>query len=102
MAPAVKRVIGIELCAEAVEDARANAALNGLSNVEFHASRAEHAIREVLDGLTRAELRNVVAVVDPPRQGLHNDVLKALRGCEPLRRKDSFTSIESPSIYEFS
>ncbi|KAL1521797.1 hypothetical protein AB1Y20_021450 [Prymnesium parvum] len=86
MAPAVKRVIGIELCEEAVHDARANADLNQLANVEFHAARAEHAIKRVLEGLTSSELANLVAIVDPPRQGLHHDVLKTLRACAHLRR----------------
>eukprot|EP00324_Dicrateria_rotunda_P010596 CAMPEP_0206173764 /NCGR_PEP_ID=MMETSP1474-20131121/49976_1 /ASSEMBLY_ACC=CAM_ASM_001110 /TAXON_ID=97495 /ORGANISM="Imantonia sp., Strain RCC918" /LENGTH=44 /DNA_ID= /DNA_START= /DNA_END= /DNA_ORIENTATION= len=43
MASAVKRVIGIEICAEAVTDAKANAALNGISNASFIASKAEEA-----------------------------------------------------------
>jgi len=86
MAPSVKRVIGIEMCAEAVDDARANAALNGLTNVEFHASKAEHAMRRVLESLSPKDRANLVAIVDPPRNGLHADVLKTLRGCEQLRR----------------
>ena len=86
MARSVKRVIGIEMCEEAVEDARANAAINGLGNTMFHASKAELAIRQVLAELSPAELRSVVAIVDPPRNGLHADVLKCLRACLPLRR----------------
>ena len=43
-------------------------------------------IRRVLDGLTEQEQANLVAIVDPPRQGLHGDVIKMLRACAPLRR----------------
>ena len=39
MAPAVKKVVGVELCASAIEDAKRNAASNGILNAEFHASK---------------------------------------------------------------
>ena len=41
MSPRVHRVVGIELIEQAVEDARHNAALNGVRNCEFHAGKAE-------------------------------------------------------------
>jgi len=86
LASAVKRVVGIEVCAAAVEDARVNASLNGISNASFIADKAEFALRSVLSSLTASEKEALVAIVDPPRAGLHADVLKALRGCLPLRR----------------
>lgn len=84
-----RRVIGIELVAEAVEAARRNAALNGVENASFRVGKAE----DVLPGLL-AELAaapgwapgELCAVVDPPRPGLHPQVLAALRGCAPLGR----------------
>ena len=86
MATAVRRVIGIELSDAAVADARANAALNEIGNATFLASKAEAAIKRVLTGLTAEDRQHLVAIVDPPRAGLHNDVVKALRACEPLAR----------------
>jgi len=63
-----------------------------LTLVEYHSysllsrpRQAEDATRQVLRDLTVEEKRSLVAVVDPPRAGLHNDVVKALRACLPLR-----------------
>jgi len=85
MARSVKRVIGIESNAQAVADAAANAARNGITNAEFICAKAEQATRQVLERLTPSELDSLVAIVDPPRAGLHPDVVKALRRCAPLR-----------------
>ena len=74
----VRRVVGIELCKPAVEDARANARRNGVANCHFIASKAEDATKRVLQGLTEEERASLVAIVDPPRAGLHADVVKAL------------------------
>ena len=82
----VRRVVGIELCKPAVDDARANARRNGVANCHFIASKAEDATKRVLQGLTEEERASLVAIVDPPRAGLHADVVKALRSCTPLRR----------------
>lgn len=68
MAPYAERVLGVELQADAVENARANADLNGIDNAEF----VEGDVREILDDEElRAELTDVdLVVVDPPRTGL--------------------------------
>ena len=76
-ASSVRRVIGIEICAPAVEDARANAERNGVANTTFIAAKAEVATRKLLDGLSPEERDSLVAIVDPPRAGLHPEVLKA-------------------------
>ena len=86
MAAAVRKVYGIEMCVAAVEDAKRNAQRNGITNACFVAGRAEDKITSVLRGLTREEKEHVVAIVDPPRAGLHDSVLKALRACQPLKR----------------
>nr|XP_031526159.1 tRNA (uracil-5-)-methyltransferase homolog A isoform X1 [Vicugna pacos] len=67
LARKVKRVVGIELCQEAVEDARVNALDNELSNVEFHCGRAEDLVPTLVSRLASQQL---VAVLDPPRAGL--------------------------------
>uniref|UniRef100_A0A672ZMG0 tRNA (uracil(54)-C(5))-methyltransferase n=1 Tax=Sphaeramia orbicularis TaxID=375764 RepID=A0A672ZMG0_9TELE len=79
----VKKVIGIELCQEAVEDAKVNAKLNGLSNVEFHCGKAEDVFPNILNALVSP---NVTAIVDPPRAGLHSKVILAIRRAEHLKR----------------
>ncbi len=61
------QVVGIELCEPAVADARINATLNGITNAHFIASPAE----AVLYGCTSSIEGKAVAVVDPPRAGLH-------------------------------
>lgn len=83
-----RKLIGIELVPEAVESARQNAALNGISNAEFHAGKAEDVLPAILSDEVNAmgDDTEVCAVVDPPRPGLHKDVLQALRGCKQLSR----------------
>eukprot|EP00439_Symbiodinium_sp_Y106_P005173 s7127_g1.t1 len=79
-----RRVIGIELIPEAVEAAKANAALNKVDNTEWIVGKAEDVLAQVLQGLDPS--LEVCAVVDPPRPGLHSSVLRALRGCPQLSR----------------
>ena len=86
MASKVRKVIGIESCVEAVVDAQQNARLNGIANATFVAAKAESGLSRILEGLSEAEKGHLVAIVDPPRAGLHPAVLKALRECTPLRR----------------
>uniref|UniRef100_A0A8C1AWN7 tRNA (uracil(54)-C(5))-methyltransferase n=1 Tax=Cyprinus carpio carpio TaxID=630221 RepID=A0A8C1AWN7_CYPCA len=83
LAKRVKKVIGIELCQEAVEDAKANAEANGLTNVEFHCGKAEDVFPTVLNAVVSP---NVTAIVDPPRAGLHSKVILAIRRAEHLKR----------------
>lgn len=68
------RVIGVEAGAPAVDDARRNAQLNGITNAEFYTGRAE----EVLPGLIKKYRAVDGAVVDPPRKGCDPVVLEAL------------------------
>ena len=75
MAQVAKEVVGIELSADAVASARANAARNGVSNITFY----EGDVGEVLEaeGLSQAGAFDVV-VVDPPRAGLLPSALEHL------------------------
>ncbi|KAM9622995.1 tRNA (uracil-5-)-methyltransferase homolog A isoform 1-T2 [Trichechus inunguis] len=83
LARKVKRVVGIELCQEAVEDARVNARMNELSNVEFHCGRAEDLVPTLVSRLAAQQL---VAILDPPRAGLHSKVILAVRRAANLKR----------------
>uniref|UniRef100_A0A8C6XU83 tRNA (uracil(54)-C(5))-methyltransferase n=1 Tax=Naja naja TaxID=35670 RepID=A0A8C6XU83_NAJNA len=73
----------VELCQEAVEDAKANAQLNGLMNVEFHCGKAEELVPHLVNMLA---LHNTVTIVDPPRAGLHSKVILAIRKAEHLKK----------------
>uniref|UniRef100_G3PHR9 tRNA (uracil(54)-C(5))-methyltransferase n=1 Tax=Gasterosteus aculeatus aculeatus TaxID=481459 RepID=G3PHR9_GASAC len=83
LAKRVKKVIGIEMCHEAVEDAKVNAKVNGLTNVEFHCGKAEDLFPNIVNAVVSA---NVTAIVDPPRAGLHSKVILAIRRAEHLKR----------------
>ncbi len=83
LAPAVERVVGVERVASAVADARRNALANGIANASFVEADVTEALRGRVPGLElgRADL----AVVDPPRAGLHPKALEALLAAAPPR-----------------
>ena len=64
VAPNAKKVVGIELIEEAVEAAKENAKLNGLSNCEFIAGDVAVTIKTVKD-------KPDIIILDPPRSGVH-------------------------------
>lgn len=68
LAPVAEQVVGVEIVEEAVEAARENAALNGLSNCRFIAGD----VLKVLDDLTE---KPDLIVLDPPRDGIHPKAL---------------------------
>ena len=75
-------VRGVEIVPAAVENARDNAALNGMENTEFYVGKAE----EVLPRLYREEnVRADVIVVDPPRKGCEESLLETMVKMEPSR-----------------
>lgn len=77
-----KQVIGIEYVPEAIEDAKVNAALNGLTNTDFYAG-------DMKDILTRDFIREHgrpdVIITDPPRAGMHEDVINVILEAAPGR-----------------
>ncbi len=79
LARQAKRVIGVELVAEAIEDARHNAALNELTNAEFHVGKAE----EVVPALYAEGVSADVVVVDPPRKGCDARLLETMLAMAP-------------------
>ena len=81
MAKAAGRVIGVELVAQAVEDARENAKRNGIENAEFFCGDAGQAALM----LEQQGIRADVVVVDPPRKGLNAGTIEALRRFAPRR-----------------
>jgi len=73
-------VIGIESSESAVEDARTNAKLNGITNADFAAGKTE----DVLSGFLSTTSTDVV-ILDPPRKGCDPAVIAALRSLGPER-----------------
>ncbi len=82
LADRAKKIVGLEYVKEAVEDARENATLNGFSNLFFEAGD----IRELLQsGLTESLGKPEVVITDPPRAGMHEDVVRQLLQLAPQR-----------------
>jgi 23S rRNA (uracil1939-C5)-methyltransferase len=78
VSPYVKRVIGIEESASAIEDAGLN--MNGVTNVEFIGGKTEHVLAEWSD----ADEVDVL-LLDPPRVGCHPDVLESVKKLKPKK-----------------
>ncbi|KAJ1493965.1 hypothetical protein T484DRAFT_1609871 [Baffinella frigidus] len=82
-----RKVVGIEMCEAAVQDAKLNASSNNVSNCDFLAGKAEDQITKVIaEYVTPGTFTHCVAVLDPPREGVHNKVLKALREAPAIER----------------
>ena len=81
LAAEAKKVHGIEEVVMAVEDAKYNAKLNGIINVEFHAGKVE----KILPNLAKNGLTADVIVLDPPRQGCERQVLEVAAAIKPKR-----------------
>ncbi len=71
----VRKVIGIELSAQSIEDAKHNAELNAIQNVEFYAADLHK--KETIAFLHSLERPDVV-ILDPPRAGVHQMLLEHL------------------------
>lgn len=70
------KVIGVEICAEAVEDAKKNS-----EAYEVHLGRAQDLIKQLCD---KYRGNKIVAILDPPRAGFNKEVIQALRRCRGL------------------
>ncbi len=76
------KVVGIEYVPEAIEDARVNADLNGITNTAFYAGD----MKDLLKGpFIEANGAPDVVVLDPPRAGIHEDVALTLLEAAPRR-----------------
>lgn len=75
-----RKVIGIEYVADAIEDAKINSAVNGIANTEFFAGD----MKDVLNAeFIERHGRPDVMIVDPPRAGMHADVVDVILAAEP-------------------
>lgn len=78
----VKRVVGLENVAPAIEDAKANAALNGITNTEFFAGDIKDLLNENFISLHG---KPDVVITDPPRAGMHEAVCQMLLKVAPTK-----------------
>ncbi len=77
-----RQVIGIEYVPEAIDDARENSALNNIQNTLFFAGD----MKDILQREFIAEHGHPdVIIADPPRAGMHDDVIKAILFANPQR-----------------
>lgn len=75
-----RQVIGIEYVEEAIEDAKLNAKVNGLDNTLFYAGD----MKDILtDEFVKHHGRPDVMIIDPPRAGMHEDVIKVILNARP-------------------
>jgi 23S rRNA (uracil1939-C5)-methyltransferase len=70
-----KQVVGIEYVPAAIDDAKANAQVNGLRNTSFYAGDMKDLLN---DAFLEANGRPDVVITDPPRAGMHEDVVRML------------------------
>lgn len=88
LARAAGTVLGFELSAEAIADARANARANGIENVEFEVGDMADLLRPedpAAEGSSPARPAPTIAIVDPPRAGLHPKAFAGLVRARPQR-----------------
>lgn len=75
-----RQVIGIEYVEEAIEDAKLNAEVNGLDNTLFYAGD----MKDILtDKFIEKHGHPDIMIIDPPRAGMHEDVVKVILNAEP-------------------
>lgn len=76
-----KKVYGIEIVADAVKDAKVNAGLNNVKNIEFFTADAKLGARRLIENKIRAD----VVIVDPPRKGCSKETLDAILTISPKK-----------------
>ena len=78
----VRRVVGFEVVAEAIEDAYKNCELNGIDNCAFYAGDLKEVLKDVRASANDSRSPDVV-ITDPPRAGMHPKVIQFLREAAP-------------------
>lgn len=88
-----RKVYGVEIVPQAIEDARNNAKRNGIDNAEFFVGKAEEvvpafyekALKQAQDSEAGKSIRPDVVVVDPPRKGCEEVLLETIVKMQPQR-----------------
>lgn len=82
LAQKAKKVYGVEIVPQAIEDARNNAKINGIDNVEFFVGKAEEVLPQQYE---QNQVYADVIVVDPPRKGCDETLLSTMVQMKPER-----------------
>jgi len=82
VAKKAKQVVGIEAVPEAIEDAKANAKLNGIENTSFFAGDMK---KIFTSGFISEHGQPDVIITDPPREGMHKEVVEQILKVKPKR-----------------
>ena len=82
VAKKARQVIGIEYVPEAIEDAKVNSQLNGIGNTQFYAGDMKDILN---DDFIEEHGRPDVIITDPPRAGMHQDVIDTILFAAPRR-----------------
>ena len=77
-----RQVIGIEYVPEAIEDAKINSKINGIENTRFFAGDMKDILN---DDFIAQHGRPDIIITDPPRAGMHEDVVNVIMNAEPRR-----------------
>lgn len=81
MAKSAKRVVGVEIVPDAIENAKENARLNNIDNAEFYCGDCTEVVGDLIDKGYRAD----VVIVDPPRKGCDEALLHLIEKISPQR-----------------
>ncbi len=82
LAQKARQVYGVEIVPEAIEDARNNARINGITNASFYVGKAEEVLPQMYE---RDGISADVIVVDPPRKGCDKSLLDTIVKMSPAR-----------------
>jgi 23S rRNA (uracil1939-C5)-methyltransferase len=82
LAGSAKKIVGLEYVPESIENAKENAVLNSIENAHFHAGD----IKDLMDDdFIKENGSPDVVITDPPRSGMHGDVVKKIAEIKPKR-----------------
>ncbi len=93
LAKKAKQVYGVEIIPQAIDDAKENARINGISNAEFYVGRAEEVLPEKYE---KEGIYADVIVVDPPRKGCDEKCLETMLAMKP--EKIVYVSCDSATL----
>ena len=85
LAKKAKKVYGVEIVPQAIEDAKENAKINEIDNTEFFCGKAEEVVPEFYRGADNSGKHPDVIVVDPPRKGCDSVLLDTIDEMAPQR-----------------
>ena len=78
----VKKVYGIEIVEDAIKDAKENAKINEIENIEFYAGDAQKVFANLME---KKQIYPDAIIVDPPRKGLDNKTIENVLAVEPKK-----------------